>query len=295
MTHVFIALCSVGLAGVAAYGADSGPLAGAHPLLIERLGEPIRLIFTDGRVATLTEGATDVYPVSVRIDVSENACVPDARLPRCFLEGNARTSRFRWAWSQHSTAAKIGATMTYGGTTPVQIDWTWSPTYRSFEPAEFQELGDYSLRCDDYAWTGSRNGPPESLSMSAWNAESMFFNAETHVSENTTVSGALGLRFVRTSPDSFRLASVDSWFSLSRVSISSSLIGQGVAWAFLTPAGGECQISGVMDIGALFIRQDAALANGFPQGERAVFRGSDKRWQILPIRLPVNFPEWAFQ
>lgn len=261
--------------------------------VIEVEGQPIHFIMTDGREAALFMKRSPVFTVSVANDITENTCFPSARLARCKLSGRAINMTFRWAWTRHPDAAKVGQTMRYAsGGFPIEMQALWTPSYRYLDPAFFAELGPYELGCDDFGWAGASSAAPERLRLSAWNTELMLPNPETGLSENMTASGAYGLNFQRAGAQSLHLESVDSWFVVSRFFTNYTLVGQAVAWTLNPSDRPVCQVLATSNVNL-----DAAQSiPPDPTTEIVYIKGSDLYWDYFQNKFPVGqLPEDAFE
>jgi hypothetical protein len=267
-------------------------LAAPIPVVVEQAGEPIRLIFSDGREATLFESLSAPYEIEVKIDLTDNTCQPQARLARCRLGARLLNSTFRWMWTKNPDGTRIGQTMAYAGRgSELVMTDNWTPTDRDYDPDFFRDLGPYRLLCDDFAWAGAGTEAPARLAMTAWNAEFMLGNNETGISENASVAGAFGLTFERTAKQELSLTAVDQWFVSSRVFIATAPVGQSVSWQLQAPQGGICQVAASMDLNAA-----QAQAGAVRPGTNHVYvKGSDPLWERLPARLPIHFPEESFR
>lgn len=184
----------------------------ATPQWIVKPGESIKLIVDAEREATLYLSHTEPYSINYKVEIAENLCVAEFKIPSCSYRAGATMDHLAMRWSKHNDPTKIGQTVNFIQKY-VQKDGT--PILdNAGKPSVFTKLLEQAnvvrvfgskfigfdngvnipadeLTCDSWDWLGSALRPDAgilNLQIDTWSSERMSSNAETQINENQTDS-----------------------------------------------------------------------------------------------------------
>ncbi|MBI3296220.1 MAG: hypothetical protein HYZ71_15960 [Deltaproteobacteria bacterium] len=211
-------------------------------------GQPVRVVYKDGRVAEWMIGRRPVKQFRTRYQITENTCTGFEGARGEFLLA-FQSSAFDLRWKQNGDPKKVGQTVVIrakGGTTssPVKDDFTFlTNDQRAAAPLLTKDFPQDGFQAKEFSWLpGGGAEPPDSLKFVRWDTEAMQTNPETGLMENRTLTIATHPKWARTAPGFFELrelsAGSTSFFG------SRFLLFVGDIWSIILKDGDRyCQIS----------------------------------------------------
>lgn len=166
--------------------------------LVEKAGEPVRMVFADGRVATLMSTDNEVKTYRAPFQVTENLCNPQAKAPHCQYEMPYKSDSVNFVWTTNPDAARMGQKLkvTTGTNSSFDInDDTLVITnfFKHIQKAITTSLPPDRLVCDNYNWLPAN--AQKTLNIKVWSGETMIPNTETNANENRTFFSYSGVSF----------------------------------------------------------------------------------------------------
>jgi len=186
------------LLGVAnAFGQTTAPAAPSSPVippkLMEGEGQPVRLVFADGRVATLMTTTPAIDTLKIPFQVTENLCRPQAAPPVCHYEFSYQSMAANFVWTTNPDAARIGQKLEYtfdpkSGATYQKLsddNFTITSFLKTINHVIPVDVTSDRIVCDHYDWFPS-DAATKRVRMKLWGGEFMIPNSETDLNENQT-------------------------------------------------------------------------------------------------------------
>ncbi len=171
-------------------GIPSAPSPAKALELIEIPGQAAKLVFADGREATLMTSNNAVATASLPLQVTENLCNPEAAIPHCHYQASILSNTYNFVWSKNPDPQKLGHILQtqYSENSPA-TDWNGDSTFinnfSNFLPTGARApLPPDRIICDRFDWLPDTDPTSSSLIMKLWSAEFMMPNAETDVNQN---------------------------------------------------------------------------------------------------------------
>jgi hypothetical protein len=210
--NAFFAILS-SLAAIASSPLAKADDGGAMPVgqekkfiqLVELPGQPSKMIFADGREATLMASNAPPLTVKIPVQVTENLCRTEAKAPNCYYEATLFQSRSALVWTKNPDSSRMGKKLTLNTTDDddkfkdenfKQLDDSKKAFFsiQKFFTPDLPDLPQDRLVCDDYAWLPVQVGT-KSILMKMWSSETNNPNGETGVAENMTVQSYTGMQW----------------------------------------------------------------------------------------------------
>lgn len=258
MTYIYLLLATLAT-GLVSEAAEMPKFETPEVLAIP--GEPIRIKWTDGRVATLQRGSLEPFGAKVPIEITENLCTFQSGQV-CGAHLYLKKEQMRVIWTSHPDPEKIGklirivkqrevkdstGTVTSQETVQtIEMDETYGNTYSGKTDIHRADIPQESIECQDFSWLPGSVGPlpPSALTIAHWGAESMVTNPETGRDENRVVFGAFGLKFAKRDSTHLDIVEVLSWYDERETPFGQLLNGDALSLFIEKDSGGDiCQIT----------------------------------------------------
>ncbi|QDK45665.1 hypothetical protein DOM22_11160 [Bdellovibrio sp. ZAP7] len=182
---------AIALSGVLAHAESDRPLGiqDDSVKLVELPNQPSRLVFGDGREATLMVSKDTIAQVNVPFKITENNCAPSARAPRCTYTMNLARSFANYLWTKNPDASRLGQPLivSYGGdqNQPVNPQDIITTNYTKFaSPNTPNSLTADTITCDQMDWLPQGQQREQNVTMKLWSGEVMTANSESDMNEN---------------------------------------------------------------------------------------------------------------
>jgi hypothetical protein len=226
---------------------------------VERPGEPLKIVFNDGRELTVEWADRPVVTWSWGATITENHCTHRVNIP-CRISQGYHAYGSRAIWTKNPDPQRLNKVVEYkyeGG--------EWADLARPFELNAYPSvqkfnldlpLQPFSISCNSYDWipgVSALSSPSVEVPLLA--AEFMFRNSETGHTDNQILSGAAGVHFEMT-PIGLSMNGSETWFE-NGLDFASGGLGDVITLQVLDRQKGEpCQIS--MKTPIIEVQQQAA-------------------------------------
>lgn len=182
---------AIALSGVLAHAESDRPLSiqDDSVKLVELPNQPSRLVFGDGREATLMVSKETVAQVNVPFKITENNCAPSARAPLCTYTMNLSRSFANFLWTKNPDASRLGQPLkvNYGGDQDLTVgsQEVTTTNYAKFaRPNAPNSLMADTITCDQMDWLPQGQQDQQNVIMKLWSGEVMTANSESDMNEN---------------------------------------------------------------------------------------------------------------
>ncbi len=182
---------AIALAGVLAHAESDRPLPikDDSVKLVELPGQPSRLVFGDGREATLMISSEATGQFKVPFKITENNCAPSAPAPICTYTMNMGRSVANFMWTKNPDATRLGKPLyqQYGDSqpSPISPEDVFSTNYSKMaRPNIPNSLPADTIICDQMDWLPRGQQKSQNVIMKLWSGEFMTQNSESDMNEN---------------------------------------------------------------------------------------------------------------
>lgn len=172
--------------------------------------QPIAVVFTDGRKATLQ--IREVQPLSMDIPLKVDETTCSAFKPKtCHLRMGFQSVDLALRWTKNPVDSdRVNKDVIFVSSENAQLDEDnklvdfsefWRSEFQKIYPAKTERIKLYELVCDDYRFITGRvddTSAPNDLLLVDWGNELMQRNPETKANENRVFQGAMNVVFQRT-------------------------------------------------------------------------------------------------
>jgi hypothetical protein len=157
--------------------------------LVELPNQPSRLVFGDGREATLMVSNEAVGQYKVPFKITENNCAPSTQAPRCTYTMNMARSVANFLWTKNPDTSRLGKPIIKAfensPQTPVASDDVFSTNYSKIaRPNLPNTLAADTITCDQMDWLPRGQQQTQNVVMKLWSGELMTQNTESDMNEN---------------------------------------------------------------------------------------------------------------
>lgn len=185
-------------------------------------GQPIQIVFEDGRIAELRKRA-EVKNTEIPMSISESTCTNKATPSSCKFKEELGFISYRLFWSKNPNKEKVNKPLKLAeGTTKIfgkkAEDFNEkTKTYTSFEsvkqspqeklvlPDSFLNLNKLTLSCNNYSSFGLEDSA-KSMNFNEWSLELNTKNPEIFVNQNMVSNAVLDIGFVKSKQGEFQLS-----------------------------------------------------------------------------------------
>jgi hypothetical protein len=235
-------------------------------------GKPIKVIFTDGREATLFARQVPDVLVEVPVQVEETTCSEVRPKSACTLKFGIRKIEVALRWTKNPQSKRLNKdVITFKGRNnkdeeqngdknddadddgeedkTVDFDETITFEYKDFYPNIVKNIHGHELVCEDFRWLGQTDlEAPESIHIVEWGLENMLVNSETEENENRISAGALDVIMNRKNKNSLQIKHIGNLVA-GDISSASIISGDLIGWT-IKKDDDFCQTSIKMDLAA---------------------------------------------
>ncbi|HEX4922599.1 MAG TPA: hypothetical protein VFV50_00885 [Bdellovibrionales bacterium] len=228
-------------------GGDTVETFPLGPSVVENKTGTRRLVWADGREATVSVGRTRQFSARVPLKFQENGCVsPDIKLPNCSLRVQFSGLTYGIYWTKHPDPKRINMPITAPNGEVLRTIPGVGELH--FLAPHLATGAKPALECDSWDWLPVRT-------ISRWELQSMSPNSETGQSDNQNELSMLG---VKLAPAGTRLeiSSIDKIVAKQAGQIGLFISLDDIAWylphpAFGDPSSRSCQMTLRMDFTAV--------------------------------------------
>jgi hypothetical protein len=200
---------------------------------------PPYVIWEDGRKAVLKYKEIGLRTVDTRLALVEDLCETELSDPECTFSYSVRPRVYTGVWENHPDSAKIGQVILNQEGKPAIRSPLLFDDYKiykqSWPPGKYKY---HELTCRNDLFFDKVRSSSGDIKVAMWSSEFNLPNAETFVAENQTISGAYGVKLVRTSPGKYVLQSAESLFSY----LLPPFFGQVSYWSIEKSNGEMCDV-----------------------------------------------------
>jgi hypothetical protein len=228
----------------------------ANPVVSVKLGEPVRLVFSDGREAVMKVSTVAAPDFTIPFAVTETLC-SDHQNIHCSFNISAKSQTYFFAWEKNPDAAKINQQLMVNGSGTNLTEQAILVIGAEAPYAPIISAGTHQPRmvCDDFSWLPEGKAEaPASARIVRWESEFMFANPETGANENRSLGGAFNVTLQRDTPKSLALSGIESMVDVLGV-INSQMIflfaGSSLSLVIDNHKGDTCQATIQTDGGAI--------------------------------------------
>lgn len=167
--------------------------------IVEKKGEPARIVTTDGRVAVLKYDGGKFEHTEIPFKLAESNCsqVP-AHEVQCTYHFHFWSTRLQLIWESHLNPELVGKPVGIyrSGKNPdgsrdfdliAPQHYLFSSFTKFLNPIEFTNGGPDWFECNRYDWLPARDSLDQSFTVKSWTSELMIANSETRISENRSL------------------------------------------------------------------------------------------------------------
>jgi hypothetical protein len=192
-----------------------------------------RVVWKDGREATLQIAVLKPGYVDVPLKVTENLCegALNKGIVSCTAKTGVKSARLALLWTKHADKKKIGEPVQLctgikctGNEKeaifrPLQVKKFFPSSAKSLARDFLADVANDEISCEDYSWLPGVKDPhvaPDEIYISEWLTELNVQNQETGKTENATYGTAMGLTLSKTPKNTLEFTNID--FITSRYS-----------------------------------------------------------------------------
>ncbi|QLY23885.1 hypothetical protein [Bdellovibrio sp. KM01] len=182
---------AIALSGVLAHAESDRPLGiqDDSVKLVELPNQPSRLIFGDGREATLMVSKEAVGQYNLPFKITENDCAPSAKAPRCTYTMNMGRAVANFLWTKNPDASRLGQPLklvySENQQTNIGPEDVVSTAYSKIaRPNVPNSLPADTITCDQMDWLPQGQQNSQNVVMKLWSGEFMTQNSESDMNEN---------------------------------------------------------------------------------------------------------------
>jgi hypothetical protein len=221
------------------------------PAVVNRTaGQPVTMVFSDGRQADLKIVHADSEVVSQKIEITSSDCGSWGM--SCNYKFSMRRFWVALIWTKHPDASKIGQIVKRGykgsnGESSFSELKSDTALTSGLLPNSGQKIANtlpsHQLQCTDFSWlpTGTKEAPALQR-FTRWDQIDNSLNKETGMNENRPTGGVQELNMVRVTSDTLQIASVGRSNGVVRI-FDILTLAPVLDLAVAQPDGGICQAS----------------------------------------------------
>jgi hypothetical protein len=230
------------------------PIEDDSAKLVEAPGQPSKIIFGDGREATLMVSKPGTSQFKTPFKITENGCAPSAPAPHCSYNFTVNRIVANFIWTKNPDATRLGKPLdlVYPNNPRQTIEnegVTYSHYTKLARPQIPNDIPSDILQCDRWDWLPASQQNSENVVMKIWSGEVMGNNSETDLNENQTFFSYSDISWSRE-------GSVLKLKNIKRMSTTILLPPlTDTSMIVMENQGQECQISAASSLTALLATQ----------------------------------------